>query len=143
MKIGVHELEFEEPDLATMQIRGEATVADAQEMSDVIVAFAPGGRVFILSHLGGPADAGMSAQARKTFIDGMRHVTLVGVAVVGGSFKARIFARLVDAAMRVLSQSPTELRFFDDDPSARAWLRDRGCLARRSSSAPDRSSGSS
>lgn len=129
MKIGVHELEFEAPDLAIVTTLGEGTAADAQEMGDAIVAFSPGGRVFLLNHLRASPGESMSPKARKIFIDRLRHVTLVAVAVVGGNFQARIIVRLVETAMRVLSSNAPRFRFFDDEPSARAWLCTQGCVA--------------
>jgi len=141
--IGIHKLELEPPDLAITRVGGEVSVGDARAMAEALVAFAMGSDLFLLGYLDSPEAAVMSASARKAFIDGLRDVHLVGVAAVGGDFKARLLTRLVEAALRLLSRKPIRMRFFDDEPSARAWLRDQGCVACGATSVPDRSTRSS
>ena len=111
-------------------------------MAEALAAFGVGGPIFLLGHIDVPG-ASMSARARKTLVDGLRHVTIVAVASVGGDFKAQIIMRFVEAAFRLLSGNRTRMRFFDDEPSARAWLREQGCVACGATSGPDRSTGSS
>ncbi|MRG94926.1 STAS/SEC14 domain-containing protein [Polyangium spumosum] len=141
MKIGVHDLEFEAPDLAITRVGGDATPDEARAVAEALAAFATRGPIFLLGNIGAPG-ATMSARARKILVDGLRDATIVAVAAVGGDFKARIIMRLVEAAFRLLSGNRTRMRFFDDEPSARAWLCTQGCVACGATSVPDRSSGS-
>jgi hypothetical protein len=143
LKIGTHELELESPDLAITRVDGDVSVAESQEMGDALAAFGIGGDIFMLGHLETGSVGAMPGPARKVFIDRMRATKLVAVAAIGGDFKARLLTRLVEAALRLLSRNPIRMRFFDDEPSARAWLRDQGCVACGATSGPDRSSGSS
>ncbi len=136
MNIGVHELDFEHPDLAILHVRGEATKQDAIDVGEAIVAFSPGGRVFLLSVNNAAGNLGMSGAARKIFAEKLKDVTLVGVCVVGGDFRVRVVARLLDGVMRVLSKQQTRLHFVDTEEQARVWLRELGCQACMRRSAP-------
>lgn len=138
MKFGMHDLELEQPDLGILTVRGEAKFADACGVGDALVAMNPGGRIFLMSVIEPGHEDGMSGEARKAFIERMQHVTLVAVAAVGGNFRARTLARVLDTAMRLLSNSPTRLRFFSTVAEARVWLAAMGCVACARRSAPER-----
>jgi len=136
VEYGAHEVEFVAPDFVITHIRGDLSVAQAAEMADAMVAFASGRNIYSLGNLG--QDAQMSGEARKVFVERMKPVTVRAMAALGGSFQARIILRFLDAALRLLSRNPTRLGFFEDAESARAWLREQGCIACGALSAPDR-----
>ncbi|MDI1476956.1 hypothetical protein [Polyangium sp. y55x31] len=141
MRAGAHDIEVETPDLVVLRIRGEIFPPDAEAFGTAMVEQARGGTGFILSIV--ESEIAMSATSRKAFIAAMRGVPRLANAVVGASFGARVIAKLVVTAARVLARARFDLAFFDDEPSARAWLRDQGCVACGATSGPDRSSGSS
>lgn len=128
MKVGEHDFEVEEPDLVVARIRGEIFTADAQVMGRTMKAQAGGGSVFVLSS---PArgDVVMGAAARKRFIAEIGGVSRIVNAVVRAKFSLRVLGQLVATATRALARSGFDMAFFDDERSARAWLRDRGCVA--------------
>ena len=80
----------------------------------------------------------MGAESRKAFIEALRGVPVVVNAVVGADFRTRVIGRLVETAARVLAGIELRLGFHDDEPLARAWLREQGCIACGATSGPDR-----
>ncbi|MDI1443341.1 hypothetical protein [Polyangium sp. 6x1] len=141
MKVGEHDIDVEKPDLVVLRIRGEIDPAAAEAFGAAMKAQSGAGGAFILSLVEG--EMAMGAKGRKAFIEAMRGVPRLANAVVGASFGARVIAQLVLTAARVLARTRFDLVFFDDEPSARAWLRAEGCVACGATSGPDRSSGTS
>ncbi|MDI3285958.1 STAS/SEC14 domain-containing protein [Polyangium sp. 15x6] len=139
MRVGAHDIEVETPDLVVLCIRGEVLTADAQAFGTAMKAHARGGTAFMLSIIEG--EIAMSSTSRKALIEAMRGLPRLVNAVVGASFGSRVLAQLVATAARVLARTGFDLAFFDDEPSARAWLRARGCVACGAPSGPDSSSG--
>ncbi|MDC3954677.1 hypothetical protein [Polyangium jinanense] len=137
--MGGHDIDVETPDLLILRIRREIFPADAEAFGAAMKAQTRGGTAFILSLIEG--EIAMSATSRKAFIEAMRGIPRLVNAVVGASFGSRVLAQLVATAARVLARTGFDLAFFDDEPSARAWLRAQGCVACGAPSGPDRSSG--
>ncbi|TKD13281.1 STAS/SEC14 domain-containing protein [Polyangium fumosum] len=141
MRAGAHDIDIEKPDLVVLRIRGEIFPADAEAFGTAMKSHLRAGTGFILSIVEG--EIAMSSTSRKAFIAALHGVPRFVDAVVGASFGARVLAQLVATAARVLARTRFDLGFFDDEPSARAWLRAQGCVACGATSGPDRSSGSS
>jgi hypothetical protein len=142
VKVGQHDVEVEEPDLVIIRVRAEIVVADAQAIARTMKAHAGSGSIFVLtsSELG---ELRMAAKARSTFIAGVHGVPRIVNAVVRANFGIRVLGQLVATATRALARARFDMAFFDDEPSARAWLREMGCVACGAPSVPDRSSRSS
>lgn len=127
MKIGQSEFDFYAPDLVVMRVAGIVDEAVAAQGGDAIVAFALGGRIFLLSDMRVVGGHEMTGAARKAFVEHMQGVTLVAVAVIGASFHVRVVSLLLNTAMRMLNRHSPQIEFFDAEPGARAWLAQRGC----------------
>jgi hypothetical protein len=137
VKVGQHELEIEEPDFVVLRLGGEILPADAEVFGRAFLAQARGGRIFVMSVVE-RGTVKMSGEARKTFIKTTRGMSHVFDAVVGADFSTRVLGGLVGTAARVLGGFQMQFGFFDDEPSARAWLREQGCVASGAPPRPDR-----
>jgi hypothetical protein len=63
---------------------------------------------------------------------------IAGIAIIGASFHMRVVAQLIVKAIRLLQRQSYELRFFDAEADAHAWV---GELRRKQASRSDRRSG--
>lgn len=128
MKLGGHVVEMEEPDLVVIRLRGLLEVPAAESLGQSLHRASRNGEVFLLT-LAEDDNFDMSGEARRRFIDATRGLSLITDALVGANFRLKVMGRLVSGAARLLSNMRLEIESFDDEPSARAWLRQRGCVA--------------
>jgi hypothetical protein len=56
-------------------------------------------------------------------------VSTIADAVVGANFRLRVILRFVENLARIISKLTLRISFFDDEASAREWLRTQGCAA--------------
>jgi hypothetical protein len=70
-----------------------------------------------------------SPEARRHFIDSIRGLSTIVDAVVGANFRFRVLLRIVENVARIMSNLTLRISFLDNEESARAWLRDQGCVA--------------
>jgi hypothetical protein len=128
MQVGPHEVLIEAPDLVVFWIRGDIAVEEIEVVAHAIVDAGRGSTAYVMSVIVTPG-FDMSGNARKRVVEITRGVPKVVDAIVGGDFRTRIMARLVEGVARAFSKMIFQVNFCDDEASARAWLRAQGCVA--------------
>lgn len=137
MQVGAHEVSLEAPDLVVIRVRGPATASEVTKITEIVKETGRTGTGYILTILE-TAEFQGSPEARRHFAEAMRGLTLVVNAVVGANFRFRVILRFVENVARVISKIEFRVRFFDDETSARDWLRDQGCRAGDTDASPAR-----
>ncbi len=128
MQVGELELTLEAPDLIVIQVRGSVTAADVELIAQMLKERGESGTAYILTILETAKFEG-SPEARRHFADAIKGLSTIANAVIGANFRFRVILRFVENVARVMSNLTFRVAFYDDDTSARAWLRDQGCVA--------------
>lgn len=127
--LGKHSGSYEPPDLIVVQF-GESIAAEdvteyARRRAELFA-----GQPHILTLLDMRALTDASPGARKA-IAGLREPRPQATAILGASFRARVFAQLIVKAVHLVTGKLIILGFFDDEQAARGWLAEmRGRLRR-------------
>lgn len=128
MQVGELELTLEAPDLIVIQVRGSVTTADVELIAQMLKQRSEAGTAYILTILETAAFEG-SPEARRHFAQGIQGLSTVVNAVVGANFRFRVILRFVENVARMMSKLTFRVSFYDNQTTARAWLRSQGCAA--------------
>lgn len=123
---GLHRMRYHAPALIEFDVRGAISDEDARGITGFIVEHT---RMFpdvlFLVDVAG-LDA-VSLGARKLAAASAQQVAYRVMAFHGATFQARLLVTLTVGAMRLLSGTRTEVRFFKTAVEARKWLGERHC----------------
>jgi hypothetical protein len=122
----LHKVDFEllEPRYIRVRFLGEM---DGPEMQALMEAMeqSVGNEPYFLLEADVRAVKAVSAEARRIAAERFLRLPDRAIAMVGGGFAQRLFAKLVLTAVYMLSRNPRNAsEYFQDSESARAWLRD-------------------
>lgn len=116
------DFEYVEPHLVSVRFHGQLESEEVGRVFDRIEAAVTGKPFFLLevimTHI-----SGVTPDARRVAAERLNLLPPRAIAVVGGSFAQRILAKLVLTASMMLQREKTEGSIFDDQESARAFLR--------------------
>lgn len=123
--VSLHAVEFElvEPRYIRLRFLGEM---DAPQMEALMEAMeeSVGDEPYFLLEADVRAVKAVSAEARRIAAERFLRLPDRAIAMVGGGFAQRLFAKLVLTAVYMLSRNPRNAsEFFQDAESAQAWLR--------------------
>lgn len=121
MRIGNHEVIFEEPDVLLFRVSGDVTEREAIQFCDELVSLTRAARrVFFLVDVtrGGTIDS----SARRRLAEGMRPVPNRGSVFVGADFRTRVLLQMVIHAIRLLTGRSNPAGFVETEAEARAWV---------------------
>jgi hypothetical protein len=123
--LDAHTLVFEPPSLIHMVLRGPVTPDVVRGMASFVRECLGDGSAMLLM-ITAPALGSVSAETRKTAVEVSKGIPYRGIAFWGVSFEARVVAKLVLGAMRLLSMNKeTPVCFLDTEVEARAWIERR------------------
>jgi hypothetical protein len=122
LRIGVHTFRFEPPELYLATLTGDVELPDMTEMLNAVSQFGEGKRrifgIVDVSRVGS-----VSLPARKASTQIPRNI--LGLAILGGSFRLRLIISLLNKANSLLRrEAPGLLAFFGTEAEARAWIDD-------------------
>ncbi len=136
-QVGRHSIGFEPPALLRFVIHGDVLPEDGEAFTEFAREHTSG-RPFVLLMADLSQLGGIPVHTRKNARRQAEGIPYRGMAFHGASLSARVFAKLVLGAMRLISgETDNPVRFFDTEAEARAWLTER---ARALSGAPQRRS---
>jgi hypothetical protein len=126
-RIGAHTTWIEDPDLIVLRLAGDVTLDDAEEINrrhfDII-----GDRqaIFMLVDMAG---LGTDTPAgRKVTSEALTRMPLRGLAVCHAHLEARVMAKMIITGSDLFKTDDSArfpVSFFEDEPSARAWIEER------------------
>jgi hypothetical protein len=73
--------------------------------------------------------SGIAASARKKIAEMAKARPWLATAVVGAAFPIKVAIELIVNATKLIQQETSPTKFFDDEPSALAWLAEQRKLA--------------
>jgi hypothetical protein len=121
MKIGNHDIAFEEPDLFLVRVDGAVLVREVEAFCAEVRSLSRGrSRVLFLVDVSGIGEFG--GPARRRLAEQMRPVPSRGVVFVGAGFSTRVVLQMVIHAVRLLTGRDNPSGYFDTDAEARAWI---------------------
>ncbi len=120
--LDAHTLIFEPPAVIHMELRGDVTPGVVQGMASFVRECLGDGSAMLLL-ISTPELGSVSAEARRTAVEVSKGIPYRGIAFWGIGFEARVMAKLVLGAMKLLSvNKETPVCFCDTEVEARAWL---------------------
>jgi hypothetical protein len=120
MHVGLHTVEFEEPDLIRVVLHATLGPGESQRIADSILKFVSSSYVLGLIDL--TELKVIPTGERKTTAERGKHIPFRGIALYGASFRVRTLAMLLMTVMNAFSKRDNPLRFFDNEAEARVWL---------------------
>ncbi len=126
-RIGAHTTWFEDPDLIVLRLAGDVSLEDAEEINRRHFELI-GDReaIFMLVDMAG---LGTDKPAgRKLTSEALTKMPLRGLAVCHAHMEARVMAKMIITGTDLFKTEESEdfpVGFFDDEPSARAWIEER------------------
>lgn len=126
LSLGQHEVRFEEPDLLWVSIRGDLSAEETRRLAEYTLEVAAH-REHLLVVADLSALREISSDARREMAARTSEVPYRGMAFFGGSFQARLIAKLVVGAMNVFSSRSRDnpICFLEGEAEARAWIEER------------------
>jgi hypothetical protein len=126
-RIGAHTTWLEEPDLIVLRLAGDVSLEDAEEINrrhfEIIEDRET---IFMLVDMAGlGAD---TAAGRKLTSEALTKMPLRGLAVCHAHLEARVMAKMVITGADLFKTEDSSrflVSFFEDEPSARAWIEER------------------
>lgn len=126
-RIGSHTTWLEEPDLIVLRLAGDVSRDDAEEINRRHFELIEGREaIFMLVDMAG---LGTDTPAgRKVTSEALTKMPLRGLAVCHAHMEARVMAKMIISGADLFkteesAKFPTA--FFEDEPSARAWIEER------------------
>jgi len=121
LDVGEHEVRFEAEDLLIMRIRGAILPGQMKKMADLHdQRLLKCGRLFVLCDVGRAEPP--SYASRQELKDRPKKLPPHWIAYVGMPKEFATILDLIVRAVSVLSSSKIVHRYFQDEPTARAWL---------------------
>jgi hypothetical protein len=126
-RIGAHTTWIEDPDLIVLRLAGDVSLEDAEEINRRHFGLIEDREaVFLLVDMAG---LGTDTPAgRKLTSEALTRMPLRGLAVCHAHLEARVMAKMVITGAELFKTEETSkfpVSFFDDEPSARAWIEER------------------
>jgi len=124
IEIDTHSIVLEAPDLLIVRFRGLL-------LEDHVVRYVAqrpsllGDQKYILLMCDLRELTEVSLKGRRAIAD-IHDGRPQATGLVGGSFRLRVMAEMINTASRVFGKRQSRMRPFDDEASARAWLREMG-----------------
>lgn len=122
VNVGSHVVTLE-PDaqLIRYEYRGDTSLQDAQQIATASnPMFGKGAPIYALCDV--RAMGGVSAEARRYFIDWMTNARFAAIVCFGGGITARTIGRLVSGAFRLLRNVDMRIKFFATEEDALAFI---------------------
>lgn len=126
LSLGQHEVRFEEPDLLWVSVHGDLSAEETHRLAAYTREVAERREhLLVIADLSEIGE--ISSEARREMAARTSEVPYRGMAFFGGSFQARLIAKLVVAAMNVFSSRSRDnpICFFEGEAEARAWIEER------------------
>ena len=126
-RIGTHTTWFEEPDLIVLRLAGDVDLEDAEAINRRHFELIEGREsIFMLVDMAG---LGTDTPAgRKVTSEALTRMPLRGLAVCHAQMEARVMAKMIITGTDLFKTEDSAnfpTAFFDDEPSARAWIEER------------------
>jgi len=126
-RIGAHTTWLEEPDLIVLRLAGDVTLEDAEAINRRHFELIEGREsIFMLVDMAG---LGTDTPAgRKVTSEALTRMPLRGLAVCHAQMEARVMAKMIITGTDLFKTEDSAdfpTAFYDDEPSARAWIEER------------------
>lgn len=126
LSLGQHDVRFEEPDLLWVAVYGDLSAEETRRLAEYTLEVTEHREhLLVLADLSGLGE--IPSEARREMAARTSEVPYRGMAFFGGSFQARLIAKLVVGAMNVFSSRSRDnpICFFEGEAEARAWIEER------------------
>jgi len=134
VRTGESVLEVEEPDLVIYRLIGHVDGPDIRALRKAEGEWNVG-KPYLLVLVDISQHHVTTMAARKASVEPGTGTRIRALAVSGGTRHLRVIVELALRGIRMIRKPTTEMRFFDDEPSAREWLHaQRPMLAEKASS---------
>lgn len=126
-RIGSHTTWLEDPDLIVLRLAGDVSLDDAEEINRRhFELIGDRDSIFMLVDMAG---LGTDTPAgRKLTSEALTRMPLRGLAVCHAHLEARVMAKMVITGAELFKteeKAKFPVSFFDNEPSARAWIEER------------------
>jgi anti-anti-sigma regulatory factor len=126
-RIGSHTTWLEEPDLIVLRLAGDVSLENAEEINRRHFELIKGHEaIFMLVDMAGLATD--TPAGRKHTSEALTRMPLRALAVCHAHMEARVMAKMIITGSDLFkTEDSTDypVSFFEDEPSARAWLEER------------------
>ena len=124
LRIGHHIIEFVPPDLFRFTVVGDVSTAEGLEIMAYVErhgASLP--YVLVLSDVSRAGD--VPASVRKHWAERAANVHICGSAMLGASFRTRLFVTMFEGIIRLFTTQDNPRHFVDTEAQALAWIEAR------------------
>ena len=126
-RIGSHTTWLEDPDLIVLRLAGDVSPDDAEAINRRhFELIGDRGSIFMLVDMAGLGTD--TAAGRKVTSEALTRMPLRGLAVCHAQMEARVMAKMIISGADLFKTEDSgdyPVSFFDDEPSALAWIEER------------------